>query len=157
MNLNYFDIAWMSGHDGPGKRVVLYLQQCHLRCQWCHAPRSCFSKPGAPGAAGAWTPARTRCTGWIPRAISWTGGNAKTADNASWPARPLTLSGGEALLQYKAVRELLALCREKAFHTAVETSGTLPLHIYKYVADQIGVMSDGKLPNGTGGAPADLH
>ena len=26
--------------DGPGNRVVLYLQGCHLRCPWCHSPHS---------------------------------------------------------------------------------------------------------------------
>lgn len=45
MNLRYFDIAWMSGHDGPGKRVVLYLQECHLRCEWCHSPHLWESGP----------------------------------------------------------------------------------------------------------------
>lgn len=26
--------------DGPGNRVVLFLQGCHLRCPWCHSPHS---------------------------------------------------------------------------------------------------------------------
>lgn len=30
----------MSRFDGPGHRVVLYLQGCHLRCPWCHSPHS---------------------------------------------------------------------------------------------------------------------
>lgn len=38
--LRYFDIAWLSRYDGPGHRVVLYLQGCRLRCPWCHSPHS---------------------------------------------------------------------------------------------------------------------
>lgn len=38
----------------------------------------------------------------------------------------ITLSGGEALLQYQAAYELLALCKQDGIHTAVETSGLLP-------------------------------
>ncbi len=40
LTLRYFDIAWFSRYDGPGHRVVLYLQGCHLRCPWCHSPHS---------------------------------------------------------------------------------------------------------------------
>ena len=38
--LRYFDLAWQSRVDGPGTRVVLYLQGCVLRCPWCHSPHS---------------------------------------------------------------------------------------------------------------------
>ncbi len=40
MILKYFDISWFSSVDGPGTRVVLFLQGCHLRCPWCHSPQS---------------------------------------------------------------------------------------------------------------------
>ena len=40
MTLKYFDISWFSSVDGPGTRVVLFLQGCHLRCPWCHSPQS---------------------------------------------------------------------------------------------------------------------
>jgi len=40
LTIRYFDIAWLSHCDGPGHRVVLFLQGCHLRCPWCHSPHS---------------------------------------------------------------------------------------------------------------------
>lgn len=39
-NITYFDLSTMSDVDGPGKRVVVYLQGCNLRCSWCHSPHS---------------------------------------------------------------------------------------------------------------------
>ncbi|MDP4182126.1 MAG: glycyl-radical enzyme activating protein [Bacillota bacterium] len=38
--MKYFDIVWSSNKDGPGKRVVLFLQGCPLNCVWCHSPHS---------------------------------------------------------------------------------------------------------------------
>lgn len=45
ISLRYFDIAWLSRYDGPGHRVVLYLQGCHLQCPWCHSPHSQATEP----------------------------------------------------------------------------------------------------------------
>ena len=38
--IRLFNIGWHTKEDGPGNRVVLYLQGCHLRCPWCHSPHS---------------------------------------------------------------------------------------------------------------------
>ena len=38
--IRLFNIGWHTKVDGPGNRVVLYLQGCHLRCPWCHSPHS---------------------------------------------------------------------------------------------------------------------
>ncbi|NDV58722.1 glycyl-radical enzyme activating protein [Bacteroides sp. 519] len=45
----------------------------------------------------------------------------------------ITLSGGEALLQTDAAKQLLQLCKQNGYHTAVETSGLLSPEIYKNV------------------------
>lgn len=36
----YWSIAWASVKDGPGNRVVVYMQGCPARCPWCHSPHS---------------------------------------------------------------------------------------------------------------------
>jgi pyruvate formate lyase activating enzyme len=46
----------------------------------------------------------------------------------------VTLSGGEALLQLPAALELLVRCKRNGFHTAVETSGLLPIETYRAAA-----------------------
>ncbi len=38
----------------------------------------------------------------------------------------LTISGGEPLLQYRPLKQLLQKCRKSGYHTAVETSGSVP-------------------------------
>lgn len=45
----------------------------------------------------------------------------------------ITLSGGEALLQLEAVKELLHYCKVNGYNTAIETSGLLPLETYRQV------------------------
>ncbi len=38
--ISIFSITWQSLNDGPGKRLVLFLQGCPLDCKWCHSPHS---------------------------------------------------------------------------------------------------------------------
>ena len=38
--ITYNSISWGSTVDGPGLRLVLYLQGCLLNCPWCHSPHS---------------------------------------------------------------------------------------------------------------------
>ncbi len=45
----------------------------------------------------------------------------------------LTISGGEPLLQAEAVAGLAARCKKSGFHTAIETSGIVPLSAVKTV------------------------
>lgn len=181
MNLCYFDISWLSPYDGPGYRVVLYLQGCHLRCPWCHSPHSQTMGPSL-----LYFPERCKHCNRCVQVCSY-GVHQVTPDNhivdrtkcvgcgmcvdacpASHPDRlsgvlvqptkmiaigklwyllypqldllrsvgGLTISGGEALLQSKALAELLHLCKEEGIHTAVETSGALP---QKHIEDIVEV------------------
>lgn len=36
----YRAIGWLSTKDGPGNRVVVYMQGCPVQCPWCHSPHS---------------------------------------------------------------------------------------------------------------------
>ncbi len=45
----------------------------------------------------------------------------------------VTFSGGEPLLQFRALAELAALCQSHGIHTALETAGNVPWHILEGV------------------------
>ncbi len=49
----------------------------------------------------------------------------------------ITLSGGQALLQQKAAKDLLQLCKLYGYHTTVETSGLLTDECYLNVKDLV--------------------
>ncbi|QZT37648.1 glycyl-radical enzyme activating protein [Halosquirtibacter xylanolyticus] len=51
----------------------------------------------------------------------------------------ITLSGGEPLLQSEAAMKLLWLCKAHGYHTAVESSGLMPLDRYKLLIPWVDV------------------
>jgi pyruvate formate lyase activating enzyme len=164
--LKYNSISWDSYTDGPGRRVVLFLQGCEYRCPWCHSPHTqdmelallffeslCIGcsrcEKNCPAgvhsfSAGIHQIHRERCTGCglcvegCPQSIEGASGTVlkivpKTSSIKSIYdlMRPqleycgaLTISGGEPLLQWGAVKELLALCKAAGVETAIETTLT---------------------------------
>ncbi|WP_415846531.1 glycyl-radical enzyme activating protein [Vibrio aerogenes] len=38
--ISYFDLSFQSVYDGPGVRVVVFMQGCHADCVWCHSPHA---------------------------------------------------------------------------------------------------------------------
>ena len=93
--------------DGPGVRSVVFLQGCHLRCQYCHNPDT-----------------------W-----SMTGNNIQEISAETLVKRLLrfkpyygdkggvTFSGGEPLLQRDFLLEVLSLCKAAGLHTCLDTAG----------------------------------
>jgi len=94
--------------DGPGIRYVLFMQGCPLRCLYCHNPDARSREAGKTMTAGAVMADILTYRPFIKR-----GG--------------VTLSGGEPLLQPAFACEILDGCRENRFHSAVDTSGAIPL------------------------------
>ena len=94
--------------DGPGIRYVLFLQGCPLRCLFCHNPDSW--RPDAGQEIGSVDVVQDilRYRHFIRR-----GG--------------VTLSGGEPLMQPDFCASILEGCRENGLHTALDTSGGVPL------------------------------
>ena len=93
--------------DGPGIRYVAFMQGCHLRCLFCHNPDT-------------WNSAHysfmMSVEEFVQDVLSYrhfirTGG--------------VTFSGGEASLHFELLKKLLTACREKGYHTALETNGLI--------------------------------
>lgn len=92
--------------DGPGIRVIVFMQGCPLRCLYCHNPENlCFT---------------TKKTQMTPRQVV-----NKILKYKSYFGKDggVTFSGGEPLGQPKFLLEVLKLCKQEKINTAIDTSG----------------------------------
>lgn len=103
--------------DGPGVRFVVFFQGCPLRCRYCHNPDSWNFAEGTEKTAGEMIDQIADYRNFIRK-----GG--------------VTLSGGDPLAQPDFCAALLRLCREQGFHTAVDTSGFIPLSKCRHAVDE---------------------
>lgn len=103
--------------DGPGIRFVVFFQGCPLRCLFCHNPDT-WDKDG--GREIEATELASQILGY--KNFIKKGG--------------VTLSGGEPLLQSEFAEEVLRLCKKNGFHTAIDTSGAIPLSVCKGAVDE---------------------
>ncbi len=90
--------------DGPGIRLVIFLQGCAMRCQYCHNPDTWQSCTG-----NQMTPEELIGLYDKNRPFYTTGG--------------ITVTGGEPLLQIDFLLELFRLAKEREIHTCIDTSG----------------------------------
>lgn len=93
--------------DGPGIRVVVFMQGCPLRCLFCHNPDT-----------------------WIPNKNLEISSNDLVDRIRKY--RPyfedsgggVTFSGGEPLMQSEFLKDTLKLCKKAGINTCLDTSGT---------------------------------
>lgn len=103
---NIHSIETMGLVDGPGIRVVVFMQGCPLRCLYCHNPDTWNKKDG---------------TEYTPEEIVKKLGRFKNYFNSSGGG--VTFSGGEPLMQSEFLLETLKLCKEEGISTCIDTSG----------------------------------
>lgn len=180
--ITYFSINWLSETDGPGQRLVLFLQGCPLDCVWCHSPHSqprqspllyfetlCIhcrrcEDTCAQGVHsfidGQHIIERDRCIECrscleaCPQSSEFARGSAlalptreSDVDTLFEQIKPqlellqevggITFSGGEPLLQLESLTLFAKKCKEAGFHTALETSGIVPLQSLKMIEPYI--------------------
>ncbi|MBU3191568.1 pyruvate formate lyase-activating protein [Clostridium bowmanii] len=92
--------------DGPGVRVVVFLQGCKLRCAYCHNPDTWKLNGGTEITPEELIQKIVRFKPYFSRS----GGG-------------VTFSGGDPLMQPQFLVECLKLCRLNGIHTALDTSG----------------------------------
>jgi pyruvate formate lyase activating enzyme len=107
--LRVHSIETFGAHEGPGIRLVVFLQGCPLRCLYCHNPDT---QPCDEASAKFYS-------------------NEQILELLE-KERPyfvrkggLTVSGGEPTLQTPALLELFPLVRERGFHVAIDTNGVI--------------------------------
>ena len=103
--------------DGPGIRFIVFLQGCPLRCLYCHNPDTWDPKDGTE------TTVDEIVAKVLPYRGFYKGGGG------------VTISGGEPMLQHAFVAQLCTALREKDIHTAIDTSGGVPLAVCKEAVD----------------------
>ncbi len=98
----------VTGADGPGTRMTLFMAGCGLRCQFCHNPDTWRMKNGVRHTVDEVMARVTRYATVM-----------KVTDGG------LTISGGEPLLQAKFVMSVFRRAHDLNIHTALDTAGLL--------------------------------
>lgn len=105
--LNVHSIESFGTHDGPGIRMVVFLQGCNLKCLYCHNPDTIALKGGEAYTIEELV--RRACN--LRPYFGHTGG--------------VTISGGEPLLQSKNLYPLFAALKQEGIHTNIDTNGSV--------------------------------
>ncbi len=90
--------------DGPGIRLVVFMQGCPMRCLYCHNPDTWKIGSGKPVTADEILKKYDSVKAFLKN-----GG--------------ITVTGGEPLLQIDFVTELFEKAKKKGIHTCIDTSG----------------------------------
>lgn len=118
MNGIVFNVQRFCINDGPGIRTTVFLKGCPLRCQWCHNPESHLPEIERMRDDGSDQLCGTPMT---VRAVMEEVLKDKVFYENSGGG--LTLSGGEPLMQFEFVYELLKQAKQNGIHTCIETCG----------------------------------
>ncbi|MFV0266692.1 MAG: pyruvate formate-lyase-activating protein [Draconibacterium sp.] len=103
--LTVHSIESFGTHDGPGIRLVVFLQGCNIQCKYCQNPDTIALKGGIP----------TEIDSLVKRAK-----NMRTyfGDDGG-----VTVSGGEPMLQSKALIPFFEALKAEGIHTNIDTNG----------------------------------
>ncbi len=104
MTGNIHSIETFGTVDGPGVRLVVFMQGCPMRCLYCHNPDTWRAGAGENVTANSIIEEYEKNRPFYSR-----GG--------------ITVTGGEPLMQLDFVTELFSLARERRIHTCIDTSG----------------------------------
>lgn len=90
--------------DGPGIRLVIFMQGCPMRCLYCHNPDTWDTSKGTKITAEEIL--------------------AQYQKNRSfYKSGGITVTGGEPLMQVDFLTELFKKAKEENIHTCIDTSG----------------------------------
>lgn len=92
--------------DGPGIRIIIFMQGCPLRCIFCHNPDTWNAESNKKTSSKEIVDLVRKYRPYIEQ-----GGG-------------VTFSGGEPLFQSEFLLDTLKLCKKAGIHTCIDTSGT---------------------------------
>jgi pyruvate formate lyase activating enzyme len=108
--LKIHSIETFGTHEGPGIRLVIFLQGCNIRCVYCHNPDTQNLNSG-----------KVIRTEEIIKLLEKEKPYFKDKGG-------LTVSGGEPLLQRQNLKHIFREVKKKGFHTTLDTNGTILDH-----------------------------
>jgi pyruvate formate lyase activating enzyme len=136
-----FDIKHYAVHDGPGIRTTVFLKGCPLQCWWCHNPESQNAEIITVERPVTWSDGTTFVDREVfGREVSATEVLREIEKDLIFfdqSGGGVTFSGGEPLNQPDFLVELLAGCRKREIHTALDTSGFVPHEILTRIAGSV--------------------
>lgn len=115
--LKVHSIETFGTHEGPGIRLVVFLQGCNIRCLYCHNPDVLELKGGKEISVKE----------IIDRALEQKEYFGKIGG--------ITVSGGEPTLQAEDLIELFAEANKKGINTALDSNGTIINDMVKKLYD----------------------
>lgn len=157
-----FDIKEFALHDGPGIRTTVFLKGCPLSCLWCHNPEGLLMKPellitkeGCTHCGHCYKPCRHpecreygRCIKVCPKDLIKVAGQWMSPAELEEAVRKnekimkqmggVTFSGGEPLLQYEFLEEMIRLLSD--FHLVIETSGYAGPDVFERIMQKINLV-----------------
>ena len=116
--LKVHSIESFGTHDGPGIRFVIFLQGCKLKCLYCHNPDTIQTSGGNEYGVEELVEMVLNMKPYFGRK----GG--------------VTVSGGEPLLQSKALIPFFKRLKEEGIHTNIDTNGRILNHFSKELLDE---------------------
>lgn len=124
------NVQRFSLHDGPGIRTTVFCKGCSLRCPWCANPENLVPRPepyikdGQTGTYGRYMTCEELFNEVMKDKIFYD--QKEQAGVLVGVPGGVTFSGGEPLLQIKALAPLLAQLKENGVHLCVETALFVP-------------------------------
>jgi pyruvate formate lyase activating enzyme len=103
--LKVHSIETFGTHEGPGIRLVVFLQGCHFRCVYCHNPDTWDLKGGQSLS--------------VEKVLTYLDSEMPYFKKKGG----LTVSGGEPLVQRKELTKLFKAAKLRGVHTALDTNG----------------------------------
>lgn len=121
--LNLSNVQHFSVGDGEGIRTTVFLKGCNLRCPWCHNPENLCKEP---------TVLQYRATGKTERfgrRVSVSELLTELLEDRDFYEESgggVTFSGGEAMLQAKALLPIVKALKDGNVSTLIDTAGCVP-------------------------------
>jgi pyruvate formate lyase activating enzyme len=121
-----FSVKRYSIHDGPGIRVTFFMKGCPLSCWWCHNPEGIACEQlevEQTDRIGEKEFSRKEVVGKYYTKEDILAILEKEKIFLDKSNGGVTFSGGEPMLQFEFLQGSLMACKERGYHTAVDTSG----------------------------------